>query len=107
MTGYNTGTYFSGEHWRSFDSIYRPLYSEYSQLYGYPYMITEFACSSVGGDKAGWINDMFNQLKQYPNIKVANWFNGIDLDKAGQPGRIYRLDEDPRYIAAFGRGMAR
>ncbi|MEQ8176285.1 MAG: glycosyl hydrolase [Syntrophomonadaceae bacterium] len=106
MTGYNTGTHFSGEYWRTFDSIYQPLYSEYSQVYGYPYMITEFACSSIGGDKEAWINDMFNQVKQYPNIKVANWFNGIDFDSAGQPGRIYRLDEDPTYIAAFGQGMS-
>lgn len=105
MTGYNTGTHFSGEYWRSFDSIYRPLYSEYSQVYAYPYIITEFACSSIGGDKLAWINDMFSQIKQYPNIKVANWFNGIDLDASGQPGRIYRLDEDQSYIDAFARGM--
>lgn len=105
LTGYNTGTHFAGEYWRAFESIYRPLYNEYMQQYDYPFIITEFACSSIGGDKEAWINDMFQQIKYYPNIKVANWFNGIDLDPMGRPGRIYRIDEDSRYIDAFARGV--
>ncbi|HWP95238.1 MAG TPA: glycosyl hydrolase [Syntrophomonadaceae bacterium] len=105
MTGYNTGTHFAGEYWRSFDSIYQPLYNDYMKMFDYPFMITEFACSSVGGDKVQWINDMFASIKNYPNIKVANWFSGVDLDAQGQPGRIYRLDENDQCIAAFSRGM--
>lgn len=105
MTGYNTGTHFEGEKWRSFNAIYQPLYNEYVQNFDYPFMITEFSCSSIGGDKVQWINDMFSQLKQYPKIKVANWFSGIDMDAAGQPGRIYTLNENPACVEAFSKGL--
>ncbi len=105
LTGYNTGNYFNGESWRSFETIYDPIYGPYMQVFDYPFIITEFACSSFGGNKEAWIIDMFGELYRYPNIKVANWFNGIDRDSAGNPARIYRLDESPAYVSAFSRGL--
>lgn len=51
MTAYNTGTYYSGENWEEFDQLYAPIYAEYTRIYNQPLMITEFASSSVGGDK--------------------------------------------------------
>lgn len=105
LTGYNTGNYFAGEYWRSFENIYDPIYYPYAQVFDYPFIITEFACSSVGGNKEAWILNMFGQLQRYPRIKVANWFNGVDRDAAGNPARIYRLDESPAYMTAFARGL--
>ncbi|WP_346356285.1 glycoside hydrolase family 26 protein [Azotosporobacter soli] len=105
MTGYNTGTYFPGETWRDFDDIYRPLYAEYSQVFDKPFMLTEFAASSVGGDKAAWTRNMFRQIRQYPNIKLAIWWSGIDYDNNGQPGRIYLLDEDETMTEVFRDGF--
>lgn len=101
MTGYNTGTYFPGENWRDFNEIYLPLYTEYSMQFSKPFMITEFGSNSVGGDKVKWIHSMFDNIKQFNNIKVAIWWSGIDYDKNGQPGRIYIMDEDEKTLDAF------
>lgn len=101
MTGYNTGTYFPGETWREFPAIYRPLYQEYSALFPQPFIISEFGSNSVGGNKVRWLQTMFDTLHEYPNIKLAIWWNGIDYDQQGRPGRIYLLDEDEATTSVF------
>ena len=103
LTGYNTGSYYSYEPWREFTEIYDPLYADYTRWFYFPLMITEFACNSVGGDKARWISDMQKGFARYPDIKVAVWFNGIDYDADQTPARIYRLDETLQTMAAFSR----
>ena len=113
LTGYNTGTYYSsltGEKWRGFTEIYDPLNERYSKFYSkFPWMITEFACSSIGGDKEKWIRDMFANIKRYKNIKAAVWWSYADFDygrgKEGIPARRYWLDEKPEYIKAFKEGL--
>jgi mannan endo-1,4-beta-mannosidase len=115
LTGYNNGTYFrdvTGEYWRSFTEVYEPMVQEYRPLYGkFPWIITEFASSSVGGDKAGWINEMFDVLPRYPEIKVAVWWSYADYDyRPGNndiPGRRYWLDEAPAYMEAFRQGLVK
>ena len=105
LTGYNTGNYFPGEKWREFSEIYPSLYHEYDKLFKQPFMITEFGSNSVGGDKVAWINKMFVEMGQFDRIKVAIWWNGIDFDSQGRPGRIYRLDETPEIMNAFKEGF--
>lgn len=106
MTGYNNGTYYPNEIWRTFDEIYGPLYAEYLQLFpDKPFMITEFGSSTFGGDKVSWIEDMMERLPAYPNIKVAVWWNGIDMD-GDKPARPYRLQGDA-VMATFRVGLAR
>ncbi len=113
VTGYNTGTYFgdvTGERWRSFAEIYDRLWGMYKDIYAkFPWIITEFACSSVGGDKEAWINDMFANLPKYKNIKVAVWWSYYDPDPRpatkGTPARRYWLDEKPEYLEAFRKGL--
>ncbi len=115
LTGYNTGTYYNsltGERWRSFTEIYDPLNEEYSRFYGqFPWIITEFACSSVGGDKEKWIKDMFENIGRYKNIKAAVWWSYADFDyrknRKGTPARRYWLDEKPEYLKAFREGLKR
>ena len=113
LTGYNTGDYFqdyTGEKWRSFTEIYDRLWHLYKDLYAkFPWIITEFACSSVGGDKEAWIDEMFENLPRYKNIKIAVWWSYYDPDprpeSKGVPARRYWLDEKPEYIEAFKRGL--
>lgn len=113
LTGYNTGTYYNSltdEKWRSFTEIYDPLNEKYSRFYGkFPWMITEFSCSSVGGDKEMWIRDMFKNIKKYKNLKAAVWWSYADFDysksKKGTPARRYWLDEKPEYLKAFKEGL--
>lgn len=115
LTGYNTGDYYhsvTGENWASFRQIYDPLVAEYRALYGrFPWLIGEFASSSVGGDKAQWIRDMFMVLPDYPEIKAAVWWSYADFDyrpgKEGAPARRYWLDEKDEYLEVFREGLRR
>ena len=113
VTGYNTGTYFkdvTGEDWRSFTQIYDEVNEAYLPFFSeFPWMITEFASSSIGGNKPMWITNMFENLDRYPNIKAAVWFSAPDMDmRPGYEGKIsrpYMLDETPETLAAFGKGL--
>ncbi len=80
ITGYNTGTYYEGESWRSFDEIYEPIYDHLLRLNEKPVMITEFSCSAVGGDKVAWIEDMFQSISKYDKIKLGIWWHATDYD---------------------------
>lgn len=111
ITGYNTGTYYKetkNETWREFDEIYdriqdrmQPYFSEF------PWMITEFASSSIGGDKAKWITNMFQQIENYPNIKLAVWFHFADYDPDHPDiaARPYWLDETEETLKAAKQGF--
>ena len=113
VTGYNTGTYYdelNGEKWKSFKEIYDNIMEKHHHVYDeFPWIITEFASSSIGGDKVQWITDMFEQMHQYPNIKMAFWFNSVDMDtREGYESvvaRPYILDETPETTAAFAEGL--
>jgi beta-mannanase len=113
ITGYNTGTYFyveHGEHWREFDEIMAQIESDYMPFFAqFPWIMTEFASSSIGGDKVAWIDRMFNVIGNYPNLRAAVWFSAADYDPRpgfeGIPSRTYWLDETPETLAAFRRGV--
>lgn len=113
VTGYNTGTYYkelNNEKWKTFDDIYGHIYKRHYDTYkNFPWIITEFASSSVGGDKVKWINDMFKDIEKYPNIRMAFWFNSADYDlaygKDVMPARPYWLDETEETLEAFKNGL--
>lgn len=52
---------------------------------------------------------MFTDLKKYPEIKAAVWFNSCDWDpdypKETVVSRQYRLDENQATIDAFKNGV--
>ncbi|WNR42056.1 glycoside hydrolase family 26 protein [Paenibacillus roseipurpureus] len=106
LTAYNTGNYYEtvGEKWRTFKELYEPLYQRYALWSDKPLMITEFASSSIGGDKEAWIRDMFRVIPQYPKIRAAIWWNGIDWD-GDTPARIYTLDDDKAMMDTLRQGF--
>ena len=90
--------------------IYDKVYQEcYPYFYEFPWMITEFSSSSVGGDKPQWIERMFEEIGNYPNLKIAVWFCSVDMDF--RPGREeiiarpYLLDENEDCVQAFKNGL--
>lgn len=101
LTAYNTGTYYPGENWTEFSALYDPIYAEYTKLYKQPMMITEFASSSVGGDKNQWVKNMFGHINNYENIKVAIWWDGCDWDSNGNVARPYFIDENYDILQTF------
>lgn len=106
LTGYNTGDYYEGETWRSFNDIYEPIYEAMAPQYQQPFMITEFACSDIGGDKSAWIKDMFKQLPNYPRIKAAVWWNHADYDTDGTVARSYFIDSTDEVTTTVKNGLA-
>lgn len=107
MTSYNTGTYYPGETWTEFDEMYDPIYEKYIDLYEKPLMITEFASSSVGGDKVAWVQKMFNHITNYERIKVAIWWDGCDWDIEGNVARPYFIDETDELVKIFKENLAK
>ena len=101
ITGYNTGTYYEGETWRSFTEIYDPIMARMETQYFQPMMITEFSCSSTGGDKAAWIEDMFSAIQEHPRLKAAIWWDGCDRDSEGNIARSYFIDDSPEVLQVF------
>ena len=108
MTAYNTGTYYAdyGESWKDFTTLYEKLYDTYCTWFAQPFMITEFSCSSTGGDKAAWVEDMFDCITDYPRIKAAVWWNYVDYASEGVVSRGYLLDETPQLVEIFRRRLA-
>ena len=115
VTGYNNGSYYKevfNESWREFDTIYDVITDRCGGLFDrFPWIITEFASGSVGGNKEKWINNMFKSLDRYPQIKAAVWFSFADFDfRPGYEGtvsRSYWLDETPQTLESFKRGLKR
>ena len=105
LTAYNTGTYHEGETWRSFKDLYDEIYYQYADWFEHPLMITEFASSSIGGDKVKWINDMFNEMDKYERLRLAIWWSWQDFDAEGNPARLYFLDENENTTNAFKEGL--
>lgn len=104
LTAYNTGNYYEGEYWNSFSELYSDLYNTYQQRYRQPLMITEFACSSYGGDKVQWLKDMFRTIQTYPQIKVAVWWNSCDYD-GDKEARPYYINEQTPEFETFKEGL--
>jgi len=102
LTGYNTGTYYEAEQWKSFAEIYMPMLWEYKKHFtDYPYMITEFGSSAIGGDKGQWIESVFKQIEKL-DIKAAVWWNHVDYDtKKGVVSRGYKFNNDPNIMNIF------
>lgn len=104
LTSYNTGTYYEGELWRDFESMYRQPYNTALYFYIQPLMITEFACSSIGGDKVAWVEDMLGRIDEdFPELKVAIWWNHADYDpkKKNVISRPYYIDKPEGVHDAF------
>ncbi|WP_313341732.1 glycosyl hydrolase [Sedimentibacter sp.] len=108
LTAYNTGNYYEGESWRSFNEAYDHFYYEYENQFEHPFMITEFSCAEAGGDKPSWFDDMFNKIAEYDKIKLAVLWNGQDFDMTKTEktiSRNYRLDLDEDVINSIKNGL--
>lgn len=101
-TGYNTGNYYPGERWRSFEKIYDSFMPEYKKrfLY-YNFYITEFGSNIFGGDRNQWLEDMFDVIDKY-GFKAAIYWNGTDWD-GDKPARPYKIHDDEGALEVFRR----
>jgi mannan endo-1,4-beta-mannosidase len=101
LTAYNNGVTRSNEFWREFDECYTQPYREYMSRYSSkPFMITEFACNEIGGNKTKWITQGFPLLQQkFENIRIAIWWDGVD------DTWIYDIDSSQQSQEAFKEAL--
>lgn len=78
LDGYNWGTTQSWSRWRSFKEIFSSIYRDVNRRHHKPIIISEFSSTSVGGDKAKWIEEALRDIKAMPAVKGFVLFN---LDK--------------------------
>jgi hypothetical protein len=96
VDGYNWGSSGGGGGWQSFKQVFAGIYSKLATK-NKPIMIGEMASAEVGGDKAGWIDEIVPTLRStYPLIKGLVWF---DINKETD----WRIGSTPAAEAAFKR----
>lgn len=100
IDGYNFGSSQSWSRWSSLSAIFGAMYAKLSAaIPDKPFMISEFACAAEGGDKAAWVLDLEKELKQYPRIISAVWFN---INKESD----WRVSSSPEVLKAFTKTLS-
>lgn len=102
IDGYNWGTSVSWSKWTSFDGVFKKSYDELSALTKKPIMLSEVNSSSVGGNKAAWLDDMLNvQIPyRYHNVKAVVFFNENKSDGEGVDWRLERSQDNVFIVKA-------
>ena len=79
--GYNWGASAFGQQfnakWTSFEDIFAGSYAELQAINpSKPIIIGEFASTEEGGDKAAWIKQAFDDIRnKFPQIRAIIWFH--------------------------------
>jgi hypothetical protein len=102
LDGYNFSTTIPAVHWRSFADLFAKPYAELTRLSATkPIFIAETASVSVGGDKPGWIGDMFRAIpQQFPRIIGVSWYN------SGNSRQDWPINSSSASLMAFRNGLA-
>jgi beta-mannanase len=83
----------------SFDEIFNQTFTELKSFTGKPVVITETGATNSTGQQARWINQMFAQLPEHPEVIGVIWFETVkEID--------WRLAVVPAAAAAFAQGAA-
>jgi len=83
----------------SFDQIFRQTFSDLKTFTHKPVVITETAATDAAGQRVRWINQMFSQLPNHPEVIGVIWF---ETDKEID----WRIASAPSAAAAFAKGAA-
>lgn len=93
IDGYNRGTSEPASRWRSFESLFQPLYADYAAEK--PIIVTEAASCEQGGSKAQWFTDLGRVLPtDFPDIQAFVYF---DVAK----GCGFQIDSSQTSLTAF------
>jgi hypothetical protein len=75
LDGYNWGAAQSWSRWKSFKDIFSGIYADVVRQYKKPVIISEFSSTSIGGDKAPWIEEALQTMRHMPAVKGFVLFN--------------------------------
>lgn len=99
LSGFNGGSALPWTGWRTFASLFDASLRTLHQLAPTkPVQIAEVSSAAEGGSKAGWIADMFRDLRQQPNVRSVVWF-----DVAKQTD--WRINRQSPAGTAFAAGL--
>lgn len=75
IDGYNWGKSQDWSSWQSFSQVFRASYKALEKI-DKPLFIAEISSSELGGDKAAWITDMFEQFRtNFKRVFAVMWFS--------------------------------
>ncbi len=75
IDGYNWGNTRPWSHWQTFSDLFLKIRKDILSRYSKPIIISEFSSTTQGGDKAIWIKNAMETLKEWPDTKAAVIFN--------------------------------
>lgn len=103
VVGYNFGasSIYSGNRWTTFTDLFHAFLTDAATRYPRkPVMLADYASTEDdGGDKAVWISDAFNQMKQYPNLHAIVYFNITPPEYS--PPMYFKIDSSPDSLNAY------
>jgi beta-mannanase len=85
------------EHYRSFDRIFEETFAELRRFTKKPIVITETGATDASGLRTRWVQEMFRQLPQHPDVIGVIWF---EINKEVD----WRITRTPVAARAFGNG---
>lgn len=78
IDGYNFGVSQPWSRWTPFREVFENALATAARIApDKPVILAEMASSEAGGDKAAWIQSMFAQLPQWPQVRAFTWFDII------------------------------
>ena len=103
MDGFNWGHNPTNPHsWKSFSQIFAATYRKLTKRIApsKPIVLAEMASTGKGRPKAGWIRDMFTQLRtNFRRVRGLIWFDQVDR------GVDWPLETSPAAARAFAKGV--
>jgi hypothetical protein len=100
FSGYNWGA-IDGKQWTSMYDLYRRAVAHMREISAKPIMVAETGSNSVGGSKADWIRDGYQEVRErLPQISSIVYLNA-DLRSVGHPD--WRLSSPAAALAAYAQ----
>jgi len=103
VSGFNWGESTQYSSWGSFEHWYaEPL--EYLATLDKPICIAEIGAVEIGGDKAAWITDAYQQIRKRPQIKAVVYYDALEAGPA--TAQDWRVDTSRTSLSAFRSSVA-
>jgi hypothetical protein len=101
----NYGSVAPWSKWWTFQEIFGNYYDRLA-TFGKPIMITELGCLDVGGNRADWYKDVFEELPQrYPSVKSVLFFHSNDDNTTTYKSLNWQFKMDKRTLESIEKAV--
>ena len=103
IDGYNWGKCQSWSSWQTFSQVFKKAYNALANI-DKPLFIAEISSSELGGNKAEWINDMFEHFAtDFSRVFAVMWFSQSKEANEGD----WALNTSQAAVDAWKAGIAK